>query len=482
MSEGLPPPAPTTAPRRKRLRSIVRRSDDGSRLPFRLDTGALMDLLVTVGPALVLVVVAFWVAAKFVKPAPPDSFVMTTGAEGGAYHLVAQKYRDILARNGITVELRPSAGSIDNLKRLTDPASGVHAGLVQGGLAPADGKSGLLSLGAVYYEPLWIFYRARAPLDRLNALVGQRIAVGPEGSGTRALATQLMHAVRTDAAPTRLLPLGGSAAADALDKGDADAAFIVGSPDAPVVQRLLRTHGVRLMSIVNADAFARHFPFLSTVRLPRGVIDLAADVPDAEVTMLATTASILVREDFHPALAFLLIYAAAEVHGKPGLLHRRGEFPTARETDFPLSEEASRYFKSGPPFLQRYLPFWMANLIERMLVLLVPIFAVVVPALKILPAVFQWRVKSRVFRWYGELKFLESEVATATDASRADEFMDRLDAIERGVNSTPVPTSYADYAYNLRTHIDVVRRHIERVCTEFEDEPETAGTAATPPV
>lgn len=235
--------------------------------------------------------------------------------------------------------------------------------------------------------------------------MGQRIAVGPEGSGTRALATQLMHAVRTDAAPTRLLPLGGSAAADvALEKGDADAAFIVGSPDAPVVQRLLRTRGVRLMSIVNADAFARHFPFLSTVRLPRGVIDLAADVPDAEVTMLATTASILMREDFHPALAFLLIYAAAEVHGKPGLLHRQGEFPTAREADFPLSEEASRYFKSGPPFLQRYLPFWLANLIKRMLVLLVPIFAVVVPALKILPAVFQWRVKSRVFRWYGELK------------------------------------------------------------------------------
>lgn len=450
-------------PPRKRIRSpIVRRSEDGSRMPIRLDTGALMDLLVTVGPAVIVIVAAFWVATLFIKPAPPHTFVMSTGAEGGAYHLFAQRYRDILARDGVRVELRASAGSLENLQRLRDPNHEVGAALVQGGLAPAAGDSGLLSLGAVFYEPLWVFHRGKAPLDRLNPLAGLRIAVGPEGSGTRALATQLLGAVGANAAPTRLLPLGGSAAADALEKGEADAAFVVGSPDAPVVQRLVKAKGVRLVSLSNAEAFSRRFPFLSVVRLPRGVVDLAADVPETDVTLLATTASIVVREDFHPALAFLLIYAAAEIHAQPGVLHRQGEFPTAREADFPLSDEAQRYFKSGPPFLQRYLPFWVANFIERMLVLLVPVFAVVVPVFKILPAVLEWRVKRRVFRWYGELKFLEAEVASAPDSGRTDEFLDRLDAIERGVNATPVPTSYADYVYHLRAHIEVVRRNIER--------------------
>jgi hypothetical protein len=238
---------------------------------------------------------------------------------------------------------------------------------------------------------------------------------------------------------------------------------VVGAPDAAIVRRLVKTKGVRLLSLANAEAFSRHFPYLTTLTLPRGVVDLAAQLPRRDVVLLAATANIVVRDDFHPALAFLLLNAATEIHAGSGILQKHKEFPSARESEFPLSDQAERYYRSGPPLLRRYLPFWLANLIERMLVLLVPLFAVLVPAFKVLPALIQWRVKSRVFRWYGEIKFLEEELARDPSPEHAPAMLERLDEIERGVAGTSVPTAYADYAYNLRTHIEVVRNRILRV-------------------
>jgi len=462
---------------RNRLRDIVRRNQGASRFGFVIDTTALKDAAAVLIPIVILVIAAFWVASRFVRPAPPDSFVMSTGAEGGAYDQFAQRYRDILARDGVTVELRRSAGSMENLKRLADPASGVEAAFVQAGVTLPEGNPGLVSLGSIYYEPLWIFYRGRNDIDTLNLLRGRRIAIGAEGSGTRALALQLMRAVGATPSDTNFEPLGGNDAADALIAARIDAAFLVAAPDAPVIQRLIKADGIRLMNVANAEAYTRRYPFLTALTLPRGVVDLAAQLPARDVTLLAATASIVIRDDFHPALAFLLLSAAAEIHSGAGILQKKGEFPAARETEFVLSAEAERYFKSGPPFLQRYLPFWLANLIERMLVLLVPLFAVLVPAFKILPGLFQWRVKSRVFRWYGEIKFLEAELAREPERARDPAILERLDEIERGVARTPVPMSYADYAYNLRTHIDVVRHRIERLS---RNEPKPADPRIEP--
>ena len=457
------PVSPQPQRPQKRLRQFVHRKRGGSRFGIEIDRAALKDGAVIMLPLLLIVVGAFWFTSHYVRPAPPDTFVMATGTEGGAYHLFGERYREILARDGVRVELRASAGSIENLKLLTDPASDVEAAFIQGGVASQESASGLLSLGAIYYEPLWIFYRGERDLELANELLGKRIAVGPEGSGTRALAFRLLKAVGADASTTVFEPLGGNDAANALIEGTLDAVFMVASPDAPAVRRLIKADGIRLFSISNAEAFARHFPFLTVLTLPRGVFDLAAQRPERDITLLAPTASIVVRENFHPALGFLLLKAASEVHAASGILQRHREFPAPRESEFRLADEAERYFKSGEPFLRRYLPYWLANLVERMVVFLVPLFAVLVPAMKILPGLLQWRAKSRVFRWYGEIKYLESELLNDSRPERIPEILARLDEIEQGVDRTPVPRNYSDYAYNLRTHIEVVRSRILRV-------------------
>ncbi len=427
---------------------------------MRLDKETFKDLLITAGLPIIAVIAAFWIAARFVKPAPPDTIVMTTGAGGGAYHLFAQRYRDILARERITIQLKPSAGSIENLQRLQDGKSQVDVGLVQAGVVSGEPPAGLRSLGAMYYEPLWVFYRGKEEIDKPSQLSGKRVAIGPEGSGTRSLALQLLRASGADNPPTKLLPLGGNDAVKALIDDTVDAALLVASPDAPTVQALAKAKDIKLASLVQAEAFTRRFPFLTAIRLPRGAIDLAADLPSQDVTLLTTTANLIVKEDFHPAIGYLLLQAATEVHGRAGVLQKAGEFPSALESEFPLTDEAKRFYKSGTPLLQRYLPFWIANFIERMAVLLLPFLAVLLPLFKILPALIQWRNKSRLFRWYRELKHLESQVAANPDPARLDGYLNRLDEIENGVATTRVGTNYSDYVYNLRLHVDLVRNRL----------------------
>ena len=413
---------------------------------------AIRELAVTAGPIALVLAVALWVAFQFVKPAPPRHFVMTTGSADGAYHLFSERYRAVLARQGITIELRPSAGAVENMSRLADPRGDVAAGLVQGGLAPPDLR-GVSSLGAMFYEPLWIFYRGERKLQRIHELANLRIAVGAPGSGTRAVARRLLDA--TIGGRATLLDIGGVEAVDGLRRGHVDVAFIVGAPDATTVQRALALRGVRLMSIANADAYARRFPFLSTLTLPRGVIDLASDVPDENVTLLAPTANLIVRDDLHPALVSLLLQAATEVHSPAGVLQRRGEFPAPRESDVPLSDDAARYYRSGKPFLERFLPFWVANFIERVVVLLVPLIAVLLPAIRFAPALYRWRIRARILRWYRELRALEAEPPS-------ESALERVDEIERGVRAIRVPTGYAHEVYHLRMHLRMVREALER--------------------
>ncbi len=464
---------------RKRIRSFLHRRKDAPGLAFELDRGALKDMAAIIVAAVLLVVASFWLASRYIRPAPPDSFVMATGPDGGAYHLFARRYRDILARDGVAIELQPSQGSVENLQRLNEPGSKVQAALIQAGTATGGAVGELRSLGAVYYEPLWIFYRGARELTRLNDLAGLRLAVGAEGSGTRALALELLHAIGVDTQAPTIEPLGGAAAAQALRSGKVDAAFVVGAPDAGVVQQLLRAEGIRLLSLSNAEAFARRYSYLTALTLPSGVLDLRAQIPPRDVTLLATTALLVVRADFHPALAVLLLNAASEVHSRSDLLQRHGEFPAARESEFALSPEAERYLRDGPPFLRRYLPFWLANLIERMVVLLVPLFAVLVPVFKFLPALLDWRIKRRVFRWYGEVRYLEEELALDPDPAHAPAMLQRLDEIERGVTRTSVPNVYSDYVYNLRTHLDVVRNRILRTTRPAAPAGESASGDAT---
>jgi len=438
------------------LRLLRRHSDD-------MDTAnvSVRELAFVILIAVVVVGAAFMIAYRFVRPAPPNHFVISTGNESGAYHLFAQRYKEILAHEKINVELRPSSGSVENLKRLSDPEGGYDVALIQSGITTVNEEEPFArSLGALYYEPLWVFYRSPYELTRLTQLAGKRIAAGPEGSGTRVLAVNMLKATGADKPALKLLPLGGMAAADALISGQIDSALFVAAPDAPIVQRLLKAPDVRLMNMAHADALSQRYGYLSAVTLLRGTVDLSADIPPANIKMVAVTAHLVAREDFHPALVSVLLQAATKVHNGPGIFHKAGEFPTSRAGDFPVSEDAARYYKSGPPFLQRYMPFWVANLIERLLVLLVPLIAVLIPMMRIMPALYDWRIKRRIFRWYRELKGVEINIGSKADADSNEKLLARLKEIEKGVAEIKVPLTYWDYVYTLRGHIDLVRAHL----------------------
>lgn len=428
------------------------------RIPGRtLENVSLREFFIAAVPLALIAIAAFWIAYQFVQPAPPKTLTMTTGAQGGAYRAYADRYRQILARYDIDLRLRPSSGSLENLQRLQHADSDVDVGLIQSGVLGGADPGGLVSLGSLYYEPLWVFYRDKAKLDRLSQLQGRRISIGPEGSGVRKLALQLLTANDATEQPTVLRELPISEAADALLGREIDGLFIIAGPDSPVVQKLLRADGVRLMHFSQATAYTRLFPFLASVVLPQGAIDLARNIPDRDTTLLAPTATLVARDDLHPALAILLVQAATEVHGHAGLFQRAGEFPAPLTSDFPLSEEARRYYQSGPSFLQRYLPFWVAVFVQRMIVLIVPLIAVLIPLMRILPSLYSWRVMRPIYRWYGELKFLERDLEQNSDPERIREYLRRLDEIEARVSRLKVPVAYSRDLYTLREHIRFVR-------------------------
>jgi len=432
------------------------------RYRIRLRDLALRDLLMVGLPAIVLIASGFWLAAQFIRPAPPNFLVISTGTPGGAYEAFAARYRPILAAQGIELRERPSAGAVENLKRLLDPSEEVDVAFLQGGLGTGVEAEGLVSLGSFYHEPLWVFYRAGETLDQLVNLKGKRIAVGGEGSGTRRLALDLLEASGVPATDKRttFVPIGGLDAVGALAQGKVDVVFLVGPARSGAVWTALYTPGARLMSLVHADAYVRRFPFLARLVLPRGGIDLQRDIPATDVVLVAPMATIVARESTHPALIDLLLQAAVQVHGGAGLFQRPGEFPNARPVDFPLSKEADRFYRSGTRLFQRYLPFWLATLIERTLVLLIPLVAIVLPIMRFAPALYGWRARSRVYKWYGQLKFLERELDENPAARTRAEWLGELERIEDRVHRVATPLAFTNLLYTLREHIALVEAKV----------------------
>ncbi|MGH8742653.1 MAG: TAXI family TRAP transporter solute-binding subunit, partial [Burkholderiales bacterium] len=320
----------------------------------------------------------------------------------------------------------------------------------------------LVSLGSVFYVPLAIFYRSAEPLERLSQLKGRRIAIGPEGSGTRFLALTLLKANGIEPnGPTKLLDLSGEAAAQAVLKHEADAAFLTGdSATGASMRELLHARGIRIFDFVQGDGYVRRFRYLNKLELPPGSFDLGKNLPAKPLTMVAPTVELIARNNLHPALSDMLIDAAREVHGHASLLQKAGEFPAPLEHDFRISDDAARYYKSGKGFLYRYLPFWAASLLDRAFVVLVPIIVLLIPGLRLVPTLYGWRIKTRIFRRYGELMALERAALAQTTPEQRKELLKRLEEFENRVITTKMPGSFADQLYVLRTHINFVRARL----------------------
>ncbi len=411
-----------------------------------------------------LLFIVFWLLSRYISPAPPKTLVFTAGASDGAYFKFAQRYKTILAKDGITLDIRESAGSVDNLNRLQDPQNPVMSGFVQGGLGTLsqgiDPDSAnfdtLQSLAIVAYEPVWLFAK-NAKINDLQQLKGLRIAIGAEGSGTRKIALDLLRSTGLQFDEKLWLPIGGAAAAKALANQSIDVAFIVAAPESAAVQQLLHSPGVQIIDLSRANALVRLLPYLQTIAVPKGVLDLQHNIPARDITMLSTTANLVVNDDIHPALAYLLLDAAANVHNGGGALNRPGDFPALKGTDFPAAEEAKRYFTTGKPFLQRYMPFWAANFVQRLLLILIPLLAVVIPVIKLLPEIQKWRQERKLFKLYGELKIIELEIKSKGTSPSID---DQLLQMEARIDKTPFAKIFTDRVYTLRQHVEFVRRGI----------------------
>lgn len=427
---------------------------------------SMRDLWAAAGPfvalALLLLALAYW----WLDPMPPRRITLATGPQQSAYAEFGQRYAKELARHGIQVTLRGTQGSAENLRLLEEGE--VDIGFVQGGSSEnVATDSELQSLGSLFVEPLWLFYRTDAvrqtrrkgTLRALADLKGLRVNVGSEGSGVPRLMDKLFEANRIDRQAITLSRLRQTPAVVALLHGQIDALVLASAPESPMVQMLLQTPGIALMDFAQSEAYARRFPFLTPVTLPRGVVDLAADVPAQDVHLVATTTSLLVTPDVHPALLQLFSQASLKLHGSAGWFNRAHEYPRMANSEYPLAKEAERTITGGVPLLQRYLPFMLANLLERMWLALGVIIALLLPLSRIVPPLYEFRIRSRVFRWYGQLRQIEERMQAG--AGTRTELLEELNALEARAGRVRVPLSYVDELYALRSNIELVRRKLQ---------------------
>ncbi|NPC55372.1 TAXI family TRAP transporter solute-binding subunit [Caenimonas soli] len=430
---------------------------------------SIRDLLISAGPFAIVAVALLVLAYVWLDPTPPKRVTLATGPAQSAYDEFGKRYQKALRVNGTEVVLLPSQGSSDNLRLLREGKADL--GFVQGGSneRATTEESGLESLGSLFVEPVWLFYRedsarkvtATASLSALTQLQGLRLNVGTAGSGVPRLMEKLFEANNIDIKRVTLLQLEQTPATVAFLGGEIDAVVFASAPESLMVQMLLQTPGVKLMDFAQSEAYSRRFPFLTPVVLPRGVVDLARDLPANDLRLVATTTSLLTREQTHPALLQLFTQAARDLHSPAGWFNRAGTFPTTEHSEYPVSREAERAIKGGQPFLQRYLPFWLANLVERMWLALGIIIAILLPLSRIVPPLYEFRIRSRVFRWYGQLRAIENEMQ-APDADSA-QLAQELDALEDKAGRISVPLSYADELYALRNNINLVRRKLAEI-------------------
>jgi TRAP transporter TAXI family solute receptor len=422
--------------------------------------------LLVVGAILLLAALG-WALATVLKPAIQRTIVITTGADKGIYRGFADRYAPILKREGITLDIRSSSGSIENYQRLKDPDSEYEVGFIQSGTTSPKETDNLQTIAAVSYEPIWVFYRGdatNAPINRLAQLRGKRISIGVPGSGLLNVSQVLLAYSGITGDNTTLLEMDAVKAYQGLEKGQLDAAFFIGRPDAPMQKTLLNSD-LKLMSFAQADALVQKFPSLSKIIFPRASTSIVNDLPQADVTLLAATALLVSKDSLHPALAYLLLDAAKTVHGGEDYFTPLSTFPNLNTDEFPVSDESTRYFKSGRPFLQRYLPFWLASFVERRLLILLPFMALLLGLLQALPRMAEARIKNRLVAWYQEIKSLEDEIwrNKQPTLNQIEQWREEIENIDAHASQIRIPQRYFQDVYALKQAIAVVRNRISQV-------------------
>jgi TRAP-type uncharacterized transport system substrate-binding protein len=421
------------------------------------------DVFRAIGPGALVTAIGFGIAFYFVEPPPPDVVVIATGKSDGGYYSAAKQYAEVFARNGVNLKIRATAGSGENYQLLLED-NDVQLAIVQGGTAPKDSQKtrGLEAIATLYLEPVWVFHRLKQSLTELRQLKGKRIAVGDDGSGTQMLSTELLrdNGVKGGHEGTNFINRGGRSAVELLQAGEVDAVFLILAPDSPIIVELLQAEKIHLMSFERQLAYSRRYPFLKSVVLEQGVLDFDRNLPNRSVKLISPVANLVAREEIHDAFIPLLLEAATARHVSGGLLASAGEFPSLKHTEFPPSEATRHYMSSGPSFFQQHLSFWVASLIDRTKIMLVPLLVLLIPLIKIAPPVYRWRIRSRIYRWYGILREIDQQLRHG-ELDEIVSHAETLNQMKSELERVNVPLSYMQEFYHLRLHLDLVQQGLD---------------------
>lgn len=421
-------------------------------------TRSLADTLKIYGGAFLLVAAAFFFTYQFVQPAPPDTLTIATGRTDGAYYAFAQQFKEELAKEKIELIILETSGSIQNIELLS--TNEAQVGFVQSGVVEGANYPQLQGLGSLYFEPVWVFVRKGSGIERLNQLDGARVSVGQAGSGTRSVADAILADNRLSDTSLSIFELSGMDAVNAFRQDKLDVIFSVGSYNAASVQAMLSEPESELLNFRRAPAYAKRLPYLSNMILPEGVVDLQNNIPPQDVALISAAATLVAHNALHPALNDLLLQISKRIFSHATLFSKAGQFPSAAFVDFPISSEAQRFYKSGAPFLQRYLPFWAATLLDRLKVMLVPLLALLIPLVRILPPTYRWSVRKKIYKWYDEIQIIDQSANELATEDNLELCLANLDKIEDEVRIVEVPLGYAYELYVLRQHIDLLARQI----------------------
>ena len=423
-------------------------------------SGSLRDVLSIYGPGLLLIGIGFYLTQTFIKPAPPKEVTIAAGQVTGAYYQFANQYADFFAKEGITLHVLETAGSVENIDLLLNKK--VDIAFVQGGTIEEGEISELEGLASLYYEPLWLYHRNGISLSRLEDLKSLKVSMGMQGSGTHTLVRRLLDENQLDSKQVNLLTFSDADALEGLQAGTLDAAFFVTRPGTPMIKALTKNKNLQVANFERAGAYAKRFHYLSALVLPEGSQDFVRNKPDRDIELLSPTASLAVKSDIHPAIVDLIMQAAYVSHHKSGWFEAGEQFPSPKYLELPLNDQADKYYKYGPPFLQRYLPFWAASMIDRLKIMLLPLAILVIPVFKIMPPLYKWRMRGRILKLYDKLDVLDPSVdqLRVMDDTTRQEVLDKLVTLDGEAHDLKVPIAYSDRLYLLRQHIELVRQEL----------------------